>query len=288
MEILRSIPEMKAWSRQVRQAGRTLGFVPTMGALHDGHLSLVKRSRADCDRTVVSIFVNPKQFGPGEDLDTYPANWDADRNLLEPLGVDAVFLPTRGDMYPHGFQTTVTVEDLTGHLCGESRPGFFEGVTTVVLKLFLIVQPDTAYFGEKDRQQLQVIRRMVEDLNVNVSVVGLPIVRDADGLAKSSRNQYLNPAQREIALSLSRALEQARQRIEAGETDAARLRREIEEKFALHAETRIDYVSVCNADTFEELDVIQDNVLVALAVFVGKARLIDNCLIERVPCKEPC
>ncbi|MCF8721023.1 pantoate--beta-alanine ligase [Nitrospina gracilis] len=288
MEILRTIADMKAWSQKARSAGRVVGLVPTMGALHEGHLSLVKRSLAESDQTVVSIFVNPKQFGPGEDLDTYPANWEADRSLLEPLGVDAVFLPTRDMMYPGEFQTVVTVEGLTGHLCGKSRPGFFQGVTTVVLKLFHIVQPHMAYFGEKDRQQLHVIRRMVEDLNLDVKIVGCPIVRDADGLAKSSRNQYLNAEQRETALSLSRALEMARERIAACETDATLLRREIEFVFAPHPDARIDYVSVCDADTFEELEVIHDKALVALAVFVGKARLIDNCLIERVPCKEPC
>ncbi|MGP0630634.1 pantoate--beta-alanine ligase [Nitrospina sp. 32_T5] len=288
MEILRTIADMKAWSQRARSAGRSLGLVPTMGALHEGHLSLVQRSLADSDLTVVSIFVNPKQFGPGEDLDTYPANWEADRNLLEPLGVDAVFLPTRDLMYPKGFQTTVTVEGITGHLCGKSRPGFFQGVTTVVLKLFHIVQPDTAYFGEKDRQQLHVIRRMVKDLDLDTKIVGCPIVREADGLAKSSRNQYLSAAQRDTALSLNRALQMARERVEAGETDVALLRREMESVFAPYPDAHIDYVSVCDADTFEELEVIHDKALVALAVFVGKARLIDNCLIERVPCKEPC
>ncbi|MGP0567126.1 MULTISPECIES: pantoate--beta-alanine ligase [unclassified Nitrospina] len=288
MEILRTIADMKAWSQRARSAGRSLGLVPTMGALHEGHLSLVQRSLADSDLTVVSIFVNPKQFGPGEDLDTYPANWEADRDLLEPLGVDAVFLPMRDLMYPKGFQTTVTVEGITDHLCGKSRPGFFQGVTTVVLKLFHIVQPDTAYFGEKDRQQLHVIRRMVKDLDLDTEIVGCPIVREADGLAKSSRNQYLSAAQRDTALSLNRALQMARERVEAGETDVALLRREIESVFAPYPDARIDYVSVCDADTFEELEVIHDKALVALAVFVGKARLIDNCLIERVPCKEPC
>ena len=288
MDILRNIADMKAWSRQARRAGHTIGLVPTMGALHEGHLSLVKRAVADCDRTVVSIFVNPQQFGPGEDLDTYPADWEADRTLLAPLGVDAVFRPDRQTMYPPGFQTHVRVEAMTQHLCGASRPGFFQGVATVVLKLFHIVQPDVAYFGEKDRQQLGVIRRMVADLDLDVQVVGLPIVRDADGLAKSSRNQYLNESDRAAALSLHAGLEHARRRIEAGETDAAVIQAEIRDKIESHANARIDYIALCDPDSFEELKVVQDKTLVALAVHVGKARLIDNSLIERVPCNEPC
>lgn len=288
MEIIQNIPDMKDWSRRARQAGDTVGLVPTMGALHEGHLSLVQRSVADCDRTVVSIFVNPQQFAPGEDLDTYPVNVERDCNLLAPLGVSVVFLPDRPAMYPPGFQTHVRVEGMTRHLCGESRPGFFQGVTTVVLKLFHIVEPHTAYFGEKDRQQLQVIRRMVADLNLDVEVAGLPIVRDADGLAKSSRNQYLNESDRAAALSLHRGLEHARRRIEAGETDAEAIKAEIRAMIEPHANTRIDYISLCDPDSFEEVQVIQDKTLVALAVHVGKARLIDNSLIERVPCNEPC
>lgn len=288
MELIRNIAEMKAWARRTRGKGETIGFVPTMGALHEGHLSLVRRSVADGHRTVVSIFVNPQQFGPGEDLDTYPVTVEQDCTLLAPLGVSAVFLPDRDSMYPEGFQTFVRVERMTGHLCGRSRPGFFQGVTTVVLKLFHIVQPHTAYFGEKDRQQLQVIRRMVQDLNLDVNVVGLPIVRDADGLAKSSRNQYLKESDRAAALSLHKGLEHARRCIEAGETDPEAVKAAVRNLIEAHAGTRIDYISVCDPDSFEELKVVQDKTLVALAVHVGKARLIDNSLIERAPCKEPC
>lgn len=282
MEILQTLDAMKAWSKNVREDGLTLGLVPTMGSLHEGHLSLARKSLSQCDRTVASIFVNPKQFGPGEDLDTYPSNLEADRNALEQLGVDALFLPSREAMYPEGFQTHVSVEEMTGQLCGKSRPGFFQGVTTIVLKLFHIVKPHTAFFGEKDRQQLEVIRRMVIDLNLDVQITGLPIMRESDGLAMSSRNQYLHEDERQTAQSLSQALRQAQQWVAEGESSAKIIRSQIRKIIERGGRAEVDYISVCDPKRFVELEEIQGPAVVALAVQVGKARLIDNCLIERI------
>ena len=282
MKVLKTIDEMKAWSRKVREDGKTLGLVPTMGYLHEGHLSLARKSIKTCDRTVVSIFVNPKQFGPNEDMDTYPHDLAADRCELERLGVDALFLPTEEEMYPEGFQTYVNVEEITGQLCGKSRPGFFLGVTTIVLKLFHIVQPHSAFFGEKDRQQLEVIRKMVQDLNLDIDVVGLPIIRDPHGLAMSSRNQYLGKEERKTAQALNRALKQAQQLVAEGESSVAKIRSRMRNIIEQEGRAEVDYISVCDPKRFVELEEIRGPALVALAVHVGKARLIDNCLIERV------
>lgn len=282
MEILQTIDAMKNWSRRVREQGQALGLVPTMGYLHEGHLSLARKSLGTSDRTVVSIFVNPKQFRPNEDLDTYPRDPEADRRRLEELGVDALFLPTVEDMYPPGYQTYVNVEEMTGYLCGKSRPGFFLGVTTIVLKLFNIVRPDTAFFGEKDRQQLEVIRKMVSDLNMDVHISSLPIVREADGLAMSSRNQYLGEEDRQAARSLNRALDQARQLVAQGESSARIIRARLRNLIEQDGRAKVDYISVCDPKRFVELEEVQGPAVVALAVQVGKARLIDNCLIERI------
>ena len=282
MEVLKTLAEMKAWSRSVREDGHTLGLVPTMGYLHAGHLSLVRKSMSVCDRTVVSIFVNPAQFGPKEDMDTYPRDLEADRKELERLGVDALFLPTGEDMYPEGFQTYVHVEEITDKLCGKSRRELFRGVTTIVLKLFNIVQPHSAFFGEKDRQQLEVIRKMVGDLNLDVAIVGLPIIREPDGLAMSSRNQYLGKAERQTALSLHEALQQAQQLVAQGESSVATLRSRMRNIIEREGQAQVDYISVCDPQQFQELEEIQGKAMIALAVHVGKARLIDNCLIERI------
>ena len=265
-----------------RRAGQRIGLVPTMGYLHDGHLSLVKKSLGTCEATVVSIFVNPKQFRPNEDLDTYPIDLKRDVELLRDMGVDILFLPKNEDMYQEGFQTYVQVEEITERLCGQSRPGFFRGVTTIVLKLFNIVQPDAAFFGEKDRQQLAVIQTMVKDLNLDIQIEGLPIVRDSDGLASSSRNLYLSPQARQSALCLQAALKVAERRVAEGESSARKIRSEIQEIIEGQKDTRVDYISVCDPVQFKELEEIQDHTLVALAVHVGQTRLIDNCLIERV------
>ncbi len=282
MKILKTLDEMKAWSRKVREDGKTLGLVPNQGYLHEGHLSLARKSVSACNRTVASIFVNPKQFGPNEDLDTYPRDLEADRRQLERLGVDALFLPTADDMYPEGFQTYVNVEGVTDQLCGKSRREFFRGVTTIVLKLFHIVQPNSAFFGEKDRQQLEVIRKMVDDLNLDVKIVGLPIIREPDGLAMSSRNQYLGKAERKTAQSLHEALQQAQQLVAQGESSVATLRSRMRNIIEREGQAQVDYISVCDPQRFEELEEIQGKAMIALAVHVGKARLIDNCLIERI------
>jgi len=252
-----------------------------MGYLHEGHLSLARQSLETCRRTVVSIFVNPKQFRPNEDLDTYPRDPEGDCRAMEILGVDALFMPEAEDMYPPDYQTYVNVEEITDHLCGKSRPGFFRGVTTVVLKLLHIVQPDTAFFGEKDRQQLEVIRTMVADLNLDTRIAGLPIVREADGLAMSSRNRYLQKEERQTALSLSQALQEARQWVVEGESSAETIRTRIRQIIERDGRAKIDYISVCDPRHFVELEEVQGSAVVALAVQVGKARLIDNCLIER-------
>ncbi|MEE8260737.1 MAG: pantoate--beta-alanine ligase [Nitrospinaceae bacterium] len=282
MKVLKTLDEMKAWSRKAREDGQTLGLVPTMGYLHAGHLSLARQSLSTCDQTVASIFVNPKQFGPHEDLDTYPHDLEADRRELEQLGVDALFLPTADDMYPKGFQTYIHVEEITDKLCGKSRREFFRGVTTIVLKLFHIVQPHSAFFGEKDRQQLEVIRKMVHDLNLDIDIVGLPIIREPDGLAMSSRNQYLGKAERKTAQSLHEALQQAQQLVAQGESSVATLRSRMRNIIEREGQAQVDYISVCDPQRFEELEEIQGKAIIALAVHVGKARLIDNCLIEKI------
>ena len=288
MQSIESISEMKAWSRARRRDGESIGLVPTMGFLHAGHMSLVEASLRRCDRTVVSIFVNPIQFGPGEDFDTYPRDLERDRRLLESAGVDVLFVPRREVLYPPGFATRVRVERLTDSLCGKSRPGFFEGVATVVLKLFHCVEPDRAFFGEKDRQQLEVVRALVRDLNLDIDIVGLPIVREPDGLAQSSRNAYLEPGQRQAARSLFRALESGRELIRRGERSAEAVRRHMQQIIETQPGARIDYVSVCDPRDFAEQETINGRAVLALAVHIGNARLIDNCLVETNGCNESC
>ncbi|MGV7221870.1 MAG: pantoate--beta-alanine ligase [Nitrospinales bacterium] len=280
MKIIRTVREMRAWSDSIRQEGGTVGFVPTMGFLHEGHISLVRESIHQCDHTAVSIFVNAKQFGPNEDLDTYPADFEGDRKQLESLNVDVLFFPAHDEIYPDGHTTFVTVEELSGKLCGKSRPGFFRGVTTVVIKLFNIVQPHIAFFGEKDRQQLGIIKKMVADLNLNLTVQGMPIIRDSDGLALSSRNDYLSKEDRGSSLSLSKALNHARVLFLKGETSTETIKAEMARIIENEKNTRIDYISLCHPDSFEEMEKAASNTLVALAVFVDKTRLIDNCILE--------
>ena len=259
--------QVLAWKRQ----GLTVGLVPTMGYLHEGHASLIRRAAAECDRVVVSVFVNPTQFGPNEDLESYPRDLEHDTLLIKECGGNLVFAPQPADMYGEGTRTWVTVEGLTKELCGRSRPVHFRGVATVVCKLMNIAQPDRAYFGQKDAQQLAVIRQMVSDLNMPVQVVGCPIVREADGLAKSSRNTYLNAQERQAALVLSHSLAEGRKLLEAGSTDA-----DIEEVLKSEPLARIDYVQAVDADTIEPVHKVSGNVLFAIAVYIGKTRLIDN------------
>ena len=275
-----SIKEMKAWTHRGHEEGKVIGFVPTMGCLHEGHLSLVKESVATCDATVVSIFVNPMQFGPNEDFGSYPRTLEADRETLVSTGADVLFLPGQDSLYPDGFQTYVQVEEKTGYLCGKTRPGFFRGVTTVVLKLFNIVNPHKTFLGEKDRQQLEVIRTLVQDLNLDVTIVGKPIVRETDGLAMSSRNRYLSKSERDSARALSQALDLARNQIERGERSAESIRKGIRRIIEKHKDAEVDYISICDPENFTEQKKIPSRALIALAVRVGKTRLIDNCFVE--------
>src|SRR5215211_1633161 len=257
-----------------------VGLVPTMGYLHEGHLSLVRRARQDCDHVVVSIFVNPTQFGPTEDLSKYPRDPDRDLSLLQPLGVDLVWMPTPEIMYPDGYQTWVDVETVTRPLEGAMRPGHFRGVTTVVAKLFNAVQPQRAYFGQKDAQQAAVIRQMTRDLNFPIEVVICPIVREPDGLAMSSRNVYLDPEERKAATVLYRALNAARNVYENGERQAENLRQMMREVIASEPLAQMQYVSCADYDTLEELKTVAGKSLLSMAVFLGKTRLIDNFVLE--------
>lgn len=279
MHIISSPAEMTAYSKAEQRAGRRIGFVPTMGALHEGHLSLVRAARAQCDVVVVSIFVNPTQFGPNEDLAKYPRSFDRDKAMLESGGVSAIFYPSVEEMYPAGATTWVTVEGLSERLDGRSRPGHFRGVTTVVSKLFNIVQPQFAFFGQKDAAQVAVIRRMVRDLNFDVQIVVCPIVREKDGLAMSSRNAYLGAQERKQALVLSRSLERVRRMHEQGETSAENLIAAGKQVISEQPTVRLDYFEVVDPDTLDPVTNVAKGALVALAAYVGTTRLIDNLLI---------
>ena len=274
---------MKQAARQARSEGRVIGFVPTMGALHAGHLSLVEAARRDSSPVVVSIFVNPKQFGPQEDFAKYPRSLEDDQAQLERLGVDFLFAPSVEEMYPPGFRTTVNVESLGDRLEGRARPGHFRGVVTVVLKLLEIVAPQFAYFGRKDAQQLRVIRQMAADLALDAEIVTCPIVREADGLALSSRNAYLSPKERRAATVLYRALDAARQAIAAGEHDAARLAEAMRGVLAAEPLAAVDYAEIVDADSFQTVTRLRGACLALLAARIGPARLIDNMLIEMPP-----
>ena len=264
-----------------KKAGLSIGLVPTMGYLHEGHKRLIDAARRENDRVAVSIFVNPMQFGPNEDLESYPRDLEKDAALCEEAGVDLIFHPQPEEMYAPGFCTYVDMDGLTTQLCGKSRPTHFRGVQTVVLKLFHIVAPDRAYFGQKDAQQLAVIRRMVRDLDVGVTIIGCPIIREADGLAKSSRNTYLNEKERQAALVLSRSLQAGKALMEAGETNAQAVRQAITDEINKEPMARIDYVDVVDFDTITPVETIQGTVLTAIAVYIGKTRLIDNFIVEK-------
>ncbi|MEO0198305.1 MAG: pantoate--beta-alanine ligase [candidate division WOR-3 bacterium] len=277
MEVVRSPKEVQKLSNLLRKEGKIIGFVPTMGYLHEGHLSLVRRSKAECDVTFVSIFVNPTQFGPGEDFERYPRDEERDLKLLTELAVDCVFIPEVKDMYPEGYSTYVEETSLSKFLCGAKRPGHFRGVCTVVTKLFNIVKPHKAYFGKKDYQQFRIIERMVKDLNMEVEVVPCEIVREPDGLAMSSRNVYLNAEERRDAVCLYKSLMLARELIERGERNPDNIKKEMERFILSHKSvSRIDYIEIVNKYTLEPVSEIRGDELIALAVFVGKARLIDN------------
>lgn len=280
MQLIETVAAMKEQVAAWKAEGLAIGLVPTMGSLHAGHESLMDAARAACDKVVVSVFVNPLQFGPDEDYDAYPRDIERDGAICAAHGADAVFHPSPEEMYLPAHNTYVVMETLTDALCGASRPGHFRGVCTVVTKLFNIVQPDRAFFGQKDAQQLAIIKRMVADLNMNVAVVGCPIVREDDGLAKSSRNAYLSAEEREAALVLSRAIRAGQDAVEAGERDAAALRALMTAVVEAEPLARIDYIEVVDGLTMQPVTAIGSTALVAMAVYIGSTRLIDNFLYE--------
>ena len=280
MKIIRLIKEMQAFSEEARMQGKKIAFVPTMGFLHEGHLHLIRQARTKGDVLIVSIFVNPIQFGPSEDFKQYPRDWDRDAHLCESGGADVIFAPIVEEMYPEGFQTMVSVPHLSQNLCGISRPTHFQGVATVVAKLFNCTKPHVALFGEKDFQQLAVIKRMVEDLNFEINVIGVPTVREAEGLAMSSRNTYLNTQERRSALSLSKALLKAQELFQSGERNARVLIDTAREIITREEGAAIDYIKICDTATLQDVDAITRPAVMALAVKIGKARLIDNVVLK--------
>jgi pantoate--beta-alanine ligase len=280
MKICTTIDDARAASHAARVTGKLLGLVPTMGALHEGHLSLVRAAKTQCDVVAVSIFVNPTQFGPNEDFSKYPRSFERDCRSLEGEGVDLVFAPSVEEMYPRGAVTYVTVEGMSEKLCGRSRPGHFRGVTTVVAKLFQIIEPTRAYFGQKDAAQLAIVRRMVRDLNFPVEIVGCPIVREPDGLAMSSRNAYLNTEQRKSALVLYRALTRVQRLFNQGVRCADKLMAAGKEVFAEQPSVRLDYLEIVDPESLDLVPKITGTALVAVAAFVGTTRLIDNVLLS--------
>lgn len=279
MKVVETVQEVRELIKGWKKEGQSVGLVPTMGYLHEGHGSLIKKAREDNDKVVVSVFVNPMQFGPSEDLDSYPRDLEKDRKFCESLGADLIFHPTPEEMYHKDFSTYVDMSVLTEELCGLSRPVHFRGVCTVVNKLFNIVQPDCAYFGQKDAQQLAIIKHMVQDLNMDIRIVGCPIVREPDGLAKSSRNTYLSKDERQAALILYKTLELAKRLIDEGETDAEVLVSKMKANIETEPLAKIDYVKAVNGLTMQQQKEIKSPLLIAMAVYIGKTRLIDNISI---------
>jgi pantoate--beta-alanine ligase len=279
MKIIHSVAEMQASANELRHKGKTTAFVPTMGYLHEGHLSLLRIGKQKADELCLSIFVNPAQFGPNEDLGSYPRALEQDLELAKKEGVNSVFVPTEKALYQEGYQTFVELGKLPNHLCGLSRPVFFKGITTVVTQLFNIVKPHVAVFGEKDFQQLAVIRQMVQDLKFDIEVVGGPIIREDDGLAMSSRNAYLKDHMRPAALSLYKALKKSKEKVKGGIWDAETISDNAREILSSFPEIEIDYISICDPTTLDSMEVIQGKVLMALAVNLEKIRLIDNMIL---------
>lgn len=281
MQIIKTVAEIRTLVEQAKQSGLQVGLVPTMGYLHQGHLSLMERAVKECDLVVTSIYVNPLQFGPKEDLGSYPRDLERDVKLAEGVGVQVIFAPTDAEMYPAGYDTVVNVGDsITGKLCGVKRPGHFTGVATVVTKLFNIVKPHRAYFGQKDAQQVAVIERMVTDLNMDIAVVPVPIVREQDGLAMSSRNVYLSAAERQAAPVLHRSLQLAKQSVQQGERDAEILRQLVQEEITKEPLAQLDYVELYHYPSLQPVETINGVVLLAVAAKFGAARLIDNVVLE--------
>jgi len=280
MKVIKIIEEMKKTARHERSSGKSIGFIPTMGYLHEGHLSLVKESLKKVNCTVVSVFVNPTQFGPKEDFKEYPRDLDRDSEILEKLGVDYLFVPDKEMMYPSGYETYVEVHDLQDKLCGRSRPGHFRGVCTVVLKLFNIVNPDVSYFGQKDAQQAIILKRMAQDLNIDVKIEVLPTVREKDGLAMSSRNTYLNPDERKAALVVSKSLKEAQEMIRKGVREAGKIIQRMRKIIEQEPLAKIDYVEIVSLERLNRVIEIEKEALIALAVFIGNVRLIDNAIVR--------
>lgn len=280
MKVITTIAEMREFVHQVKGAGQSIALVPTMGSLHEGHLTLMRRAVQACDVVIVSIFVNPTQFGPHEDFDQYPRDLARDSKAAASVGVDVIFHPTVKEMYPAGYASFIEVEGITQKLCGVSRPGHFRGVATVVNKFFNIIQPDKAFFGQKDAQQVMVLQRMVADFNMNVVLEVVPIVREADGLALSSRNAFLSPEERQNALSLSRSLKIAEQLVASGEVDVANIRSQVMSEIQKEKLTDIEYVEIYSYPFLEEVSRIAGKGLLAVAVRLGKTRLIDNTILE--------
>jgi pantoate--beta-alanine ligase len=280
MKIIKSVKEMQAFSEACRTQGRTIAFVPTMGYLHQGHAHLMREGRKLGDVLIVSIFVNPTQFGPGEDFEKYPRDWERDAQLCESVGADVIFAPTAAEMYPQGYQTAITVSQVSQNLCGAARPTHFQGVATVVAKLFNCAKPHVALFGEKDFQQLVVIRRMVQDLNMDIQIIGVPTVREQDGLAMSSRNTYLSADERVSALSLSRGLNRAQELFQQGERRSRVLINTVREMIEKEPGAAVDYIKVCDIETLQDIETIAGPAVIALAVKIGRARLIDNIVLK--------
>ena len=280
MKILRTVAQITEFAKAAQQAGKVIGLVPTMGALHEGHLTLMRTAKAKCDVVIASVFVNPVQFGPNEDYDAYPRRFEEDCRKLESVGVDAVFHPEPGEMYPEGYGTYVNVESaFTGKLCGGQRPGHFRGVATVVTKLMNLSRAQEAFFGQKDAQQVLVIKRFVKDLNIQVNVNMVPIVREESGLARSSRNAYLSPEEKQAALVLSRSLKKAEEAYKTGEISVEALKNIVRNEIATEPMAVIDYVELYSFDELKEISQVKGESLLAIAVKIGKTRLIDNIII---------
>ena len=281
MKVIRRIEEIVEITRKIKADGYSLGMVPTMGCLHEGHKSLIKKAVDNNDKVVVSVFVNPTQFGPDEDYESYPRTLEADAKLCEEIGADYIFHPEPEEMYPEGYSTfVVPSEKMTNILCGITRPGHFRGVCTVLTKLFNIIRPDRAYFGEKDIQQLAIVKRMVTDFNFGIDIIACPIVREDDGLAKSSRNTYLNAEERQAATVLRRSILEGKKLIDSGVLIKEDVLKTIKSVIESEKLARIDYVEIIDFDTFDQVDLIKDNTLIAMAVYIGKTRLIDSMIIN--------
>lgn len=278
MQVIKTIKEMQMFSDKTRKQGKTIAFVPTMGFLHDGHKTLLKEGRKyDC--LVMSIFVNPTQFAPNEDYNSYPRDMERDLRIAEDTSVDVVFNPEVKDMYPDGFKTYVEVRDLSKKLCGLSRPSHFQGVAAIVAKLFNIVKPNIAIFGQKDFQQMVIIKKMARDLNFDIEIIGMPIIREKDGLAMSSRNTYLNTKERGASLCIYRAIYKGEEIFNKGIKEASEILKEVRKIIELEAASKIDYIKICDIETLEDIKIIKDKALLAIAVWIGRTRLIDNCIL---------